>query len=106
MADEMSLQEIATRLDELMTTVRSQGKAFTERFDGVDRRLLRIEAKLEGIETKADLALEAFSVLNDSMDRQFAAVLEKLEDRAAPLEAAQRSTARRVGRIESRRKRP
>jgi len=105
MADDMSLQQIATRLDELMTMVRSQGEVFTNRLDGVDGSLRQMNVRLDRIETKADTALEAFDVLKDSMDRQFAAVLQKLDERAVPLEAAQRSTARKVRRLEGRRKR-
>lgn len=175
MADEMSLQEIATRLDDLMAVVRSQGQEFTRRLDGIDGRLDGIDGRLDGIdqrldglderlngvdrrldgidgrldgidgrlngvdqrldglddrlddvvsrldridvrmdrmdlrldriETKTDAALEGLSIMNDSMDRQFAAVLAKLDERAAPLEAAQRSTTSRVRRLEARRKR-
>jgi hypothetical protein len=39
------------------------------------------------------------------MDRQFGAVLQKLDERSVPLETAQRATASRVRRLETRRKR-
>ncbi|MGE3888136.1 MAG: hypothetical protein AB7H81_17010 [Vicinamibacterales bacterium] len=112
MADEMSMQEVAQRLEEL-----AQG--FQRRFDQMDARFDRVEVRLDGIDARLDsqalrldsidekarLALEAHEVLRESMDRQFRAASEKADERHELLKDIVRRTSLRVRRLEARRKR-
>lgn len=104
----MSLQEISETLRSMQRRLDAMDRRFDamdSRFDGLDGSLRRIEVRLDRIETKADTGLETMAVLNEAMDRGLVAVLEKLDERAAPLEAAQRTTTRHLQRAENRRKR-
>ncbi len=126
MADEMSLQEVARRLEELadgfqkrFDQMDARFDQMDARFDRVDSRLDRVEVRLDGIDARLDsqalrldsidekarLALEAHDVLRESMDRQFRAASEKADERHELLKDVARRTSLRVGRLEGRRKR-
>jgi chromosome segregation ATPase len=164
MADEMSMQEVASKLDGLADLIKGWDSRFDRieaRFDQIDARLDRVDARLDKVETRLDqldarlhkvetrldslegrfdilagrfdhlegrfgtlegrfdkqavrldsldtktgLALEAFSALNDSMDRHFKSANEKWDEQLRVLKDVARITSLRVGRLETRRKR-
>ncbi len=92
----MSILEISN-----LTAAYGQNKVL----HGIDARLDSQALRLDSIDEKARLALEAHDVLRESMDRQFRAASEKADERHELLKDVARRTSLRVGRLEGRRKR-
>lgn len=133
MADETSLQGVAQRLEELAQGFQRRFDPMDARFDRVDERLDRVEVRLDrvevrldGIDTRLDgidarldrqalrldsidekarLALEAHDALRESMDREFRAASEKADERYELLKGVAGRTSLRVEHLEARRKR-
>jgi len=105
MADEMSMQEVASKLEGRFDNLEGRFDNLEGRFDTLEGRLDEQAVRLDSLDTKAGLALDAFSALNDSMERHFKAANEKGDEQFRVLKDVARMTSLRVGRLETRRKR-
>ena len=109
------LDKVATRLHSLegrfdtlegrFDTLEGRFDTLEGRFDTLEGRIDRQGLRLDSLDEKASLALEAHAVLRDSMDRHFQAANEKWDEQLRVLKDVARTTSLRVGRLETRRKR-
>lgn len=98
---EVRLDRVEVRLDGIDTRL----DGIDTRLDGIDARLDRQALRLDSIDEKARLALEAHDALRESMDREFRAASEKADERYELLKGVAGRTSLRVEHLEARRKR-
>jgi chromosome segregation ATPase len=109
------LHNVETRLDSLegrfdnlearFDNLEGRFDTLEGRFDTLEARIDRQGLRLDSLDEKASLALEAHAVLRDSMERHFTAANEKWDEQLRVLKDLARMTSLRVGRLETRRKR-
>jgi archaellum component FlaC len=111
---EKKIDGLGRRIDGLGTGM----DGLDRRMDGLDGRMHRLEVRIDGVEVRLDkfqdgqqklgveveeqasnirALAESFAGLNERMDRGFAEILTRLDDRALPLEAASRYFATKLG---------